>query len=461
MKKTLKDPKGSFLFTSMVASAALAPILTGQMEIEQNKKENNHMEPIIPLTSNASKLTSLTAQGVYTFPRYNTISHNPNDKENDNILIAKEHDKRKSNVIQFAAIIENATLPHPSKIENDDESTSELIWPEDTILSLGDKNSKVETIQQHLKEIGYYVYDIDGIFGNKTLDAVKLYQKDHGLTIDGIVGKETIEKIVGTKKIVENENKIEENFLTSQIFTPEELKVYINPQMLEMNKNNEKKTYFEYGDESEEIASIQEKLKKAQYYSGPIDGVFGSGTQQAVRALQRDYGLTVDGILGNEVKNFLESNDLQKIAHRKNKNETKTNNAKEEVETTPANNHSSQINSVENIIALASNLKGTPYIWGGTSPSGFDCSGFIVYVFEQNDISLPRTVKGIWNATTSISTPSRGDLVFFETYTSGPSHVGIYLGNGSFIHSGTSTGVTISNMDNSYWKSRYLGARTY
>ncbi|WP_202171426.1 C40 family peptidase, partial [Bacillus sp. USDA818B3_A] len=114
---------------------------------------------------------------------------------------------------------------------------------------------------------------------------------------------------------------------------------------------------------------------------------------------------------------------------------------------------------VENVIAEAQKYIGTPYKWAGDTPAGFDCSGYTKYVFEKVGISLPRTAATQWDATTSVSSPSVGDLVFFQTYKVGPSHVGIYLGNNKFI-SAASTGVVISDMTSSYWKTRYLGAKT-
>lgn len=115
----------------------------------------------------------------------------------------------------------------------------------------------------------------------------------------------------------------------------------------------------------------------------------------------------------------------------------------------------------DSLISEAKKYIGVPYVWGGTSPNGFDCSGFLHYVFLKQGQSIPRTVETIWNAGTSVSSPQKGDLVFFETYKAGSSHAGIYLGNNQFIHAGTSTGVTISDMNNSYWKPRYLGAKSY
>nr|WP_080846167.1 LysM peptidoglycan-binding domain-containing protein [Cytobacillus gottheilii] len=119
-----------------------------------------------------------------------------------------------------------------------------------------------------------------------------------------------------------------------------------------------------------------------------------------------------------------------------------------------------EVSKVSQIIAEAKKHIGVPYVWGGTSPAGFDCSGFIHYSFLKAGVTIPRTVETIWAGTKTVSSPKVGDLVFFETYKSGPSHAGIYLGNNEFIHAGSSTGVTIASLQSSYWKSRYLGAKT-
>ncbi|MBS4173911.1 C40 family peptidase [Bacillus sp. FJAT-49736] len=114
--------------------------------------------------------------------------------------------------------------------------------------------------------------------------------------------------------------------------------------------------------------------------------------------------------------------------------------------------------NVDALITEAKKYIGVPYLWGGSAPSGFDCSGFINYVFNKQGISIPRTVKSIWDDTKTVSSPEKGDIVFFET-ASGPSHAGIYIGNNQFIHASSSSGVMISDLKNVYWKPIYLGVK--
>ena len=103
---------------------------------------------------------------------------------------------------------------------------------------------------------------------------------------------------------------------------------------------------------------------------------------------------------------------------------------------------------------------GTPYLFGGDSPSGFDCSAYVQHVFAMVGISLPRTADAQYDAGHPVvGGPRPGDLVFFQTYAEGPSHVGIYLGKGNFVHASSSRGVMVSNLSESYWASRYLGAK--
>jgi cell wall-associated NlpC family hydrolase len=105
-------------------------------------------------------------------------------------------------------------------------------------------------------------------------------------------------------------------------------------------------------------------------------------------------------------------------------------------------------------------LIGIPYAFGGTSRSGFDCSGYTQYVFKGSGVSLPRTSYAQFGIGSAVSRDQLqpGDLVFFSTYDKGASHVGIYVGGGSFVHASNS-GVKTTSLSDSYYESRYVGAR--
>ncbi|WP_051059377.1 C40 family peptidase [Bhargavaea cecembensis] len=109
------------------------------------------------------------------------------------------------------------------------------------------------------------------------------------------------------------------------------------------------------------------------------------------------------------------------------------------------------------VIDVAKSVIGTPYKWAGTTPSGFDCSGFIWYAFKTAGEDVARTnTDGYFNRSYYVDNPQPGDLVFFKnTYKKGISHVGIYLGNGNFIHASSSQGVVISSVNDSYWKPKF------
>ena len=114
------------------------------------------------------------------------------------------------------------------------------------------------------------------------------------------------------------------------------------------------------------------------------------------------------------------------------------------------------------IIAMGKKYIGVPYKWAGTTPKGFDCSGFVMYVFGAHGITLPHNSRSMYSHGTSVAKKDLkpGDLVFF--YGSNKNvinHVGIYIGNGQFIHASSSKGITITGLESSYYVNHYYGAK--
>lgn len=190
---------------------------------------------------------------------------------------------------------------------------------------------------------------------------------------------------------------------------------------------------FQRGDDGQEVLSIQKRLVELSYSITNIDGDFGPETEKAVRNFQADRGLEVDGVIGPATYRALMNKEM------------------------PPNRSNS---TVRNVLRAAYSVIGTPYVFGGTSPYGFDCSGFTQYAFARAGVYLPRMADSQFYSGRQISMSQLrpGDLIFFSTYEAGASHVGIYVGNGNFIHAGTSTGVTVSSAFTGYWGARYYGA---
>lgn len=116
------------------------------------------------------------------------------------------------------------------------------------------------------------------------------------------------------------------------------------------------------------------------------------------------------------------------------------------------------------IVNTAQKFLGIVYIWGGTTPRGFDCSGLSYFVYKLNGIELPRVswlqFRDSIGSAIEKSQLKQGDLVFFQTYRKGASHVGIYIGDSQFIHASPTRGVTINDLNESYFRTRYVGAKT-
>ncbi|GAE91417.1 NLP/P60 protein [Gracilibacillus boraciitolerans JCM 21714] len=316
------------------------------------------------------------------------------------------------------------------------------ILEQSNILKYGMQHESIRMLQHKLQRLSYYDSSIDGEFGALTEYALKKFQQDHLLEQTGKADQKTI------KQIIEKE----ENYYLQQL---EEIGLD-----------------FVIGDKGDQVELLQEALLYFGYYRANVDGVFGDKSDQALKAYKQDKGLEIHHIKTEikEEKVVVPKIAAVQVVVKKNipnekdgsteETKKKEDKQKEILEADMPIQDEIKTASAPGLVANAKAFIGTPYLWGGgTTTAGFDCSGYLQYVFQQIGVSLPRTVSDMWNATKPVNQPSVGDLVFFETYKPGPSHAGIYLGNGQFIHAGESKGVEITNMDNSYWSPRYLGAK--
>lgn len=187
------------------------------------------------------------------------------------------------------------------------------------------------------------------------------------------------------------------------------------------------------GDQGEEVTQLQSALANLGY-SVAVDGDFGSATVRAVKAFQESRGLDADGLVGAATYRALMGRELPEVSR-----------------------GGSYV--ARRIVQTSFQYIGVPYVFGGTTPSGFDCSGFVRYVYANAGIWLPRAADEQFESGYAVSNLQPGDLVFFSTYTYGASHSGIYLGNGKFISATSSSGVRVDNLYDGYWGSCYIGAR--
>ncbi len=117
--------------------------------------------------------------------------------------------------------------------------------------------------------------------------------------------------------------------------------------------------------------------------------------------------------------------------------------------------------STDNIVLTALTYMERPYQFGANDIYRMDCSAFVQRVFEINGIRLPRNTKeqALVGVPVNLSEIRPGDLLFFTTYRKGPSHVGIYIGNGKMVHASERKGITIDRIDDPYWQRRFLFAK--
>jgi len=216
-------------------------------------------------------------------------------------------------------------------------------------------------------------------------------------------------------------------------------------------KEKQKKTKLKYSDKATNITvkenghvtysdgwrmkNAQQKLRRLGYMTEYPSGKMTSATKLGLERFQKENGYSVTGKLDDRTYRKLEW-----IVFSRDGIKNLTGAA---------------------VVKEAAKYKGIRYVFGGTTPRGFDCSGYVQYVFKQLHAQVTRTadtqaLEGVFVTQKQLKP---GDLVFFTTYEPGASHCGIYAGNGKFWNATSSRGIALCGLQEDYWRTRYYGAR--
>ena len=204
-----------------------------------------------------------------------------------------------------------------------------------------------------------------------------------------------------------------------------------------------------FGDSGYPVLDAQLQLASLGYYTGDVIGKYDRITAEAVRKFQVDNKLTETGSLDQETYKRLLGKELPDFLKERKMSDNGM-----------VFRSGSDVSLIRRLISTAMGYQGVPYVFGGTSPGGFDCSGFVQHVFQKAGIGVPRMADEQYVVSRKTGVPVTGDLVFFSTYAPGVSHVGIYIGDNQFVHASSSRGVTVSSLKEDYWAARYVGAGT-
>lgn len=349
-----------------------------------------------------------------------------------------------------------SAIPNTRKVSGDAKETVQISASAPSnkryqVLMFGDEDQYVKKLQQALYDGGYLKTRPTGYFGEATLAAVIAFQKKKGLTADGIAGIATQKALYGKAySTIPNTRKIH-NSATSKD---------ADSEFESLRK----------GDAGAIVQSVQQRLKKYGYFDGEATSYFGSATEAAVRAFQKNNGLKVDGVVGSETYSLLFSGNPKSAPSGPSSNSGGSSGTPGG---TSANDDvvdlgsESNIAIIEEAIAFAAGLLGTPYKTGGKGPKNFDCSGYTAYVLKHVGVNASTGSKAQGNnekwPKVSYKNLKRGDLLIFtNTRLTAIGHVGIYLGDGRFIHcsSGSAMSVTISHLEGTYMN-RFLWGRRW
>lgn len=330
------------------------------------------------------------------------------------------------------------------------------------LLKENDQQAAVFELQRALNELGYFKStEFTNLYGKQTIEAVKAFQRSQKFTADGVSGKATL--------------------------------LAVRDYQLQQRKIATLKEGFS----GPRVTVLKSDLKELGYYTGSIQGnKMDASVAKAVKAFQISAGIKADGKAGDATLEAI----TQKIALKRNYVKTQgiaktntppvaTKKAATVKATTPAKaapvatakaaapaaaakkaevkaavvkktSAAAPVSRGGEAVRKAKDFLGISYKWGGASKNGFDCSGYTVYIMKQFGINLPHSATAQYAHGSAVKKTDlkEGDLLFFKTGDAPIGHVGIYIGNGQFIHASSAKNkVMISSLKT--YGGQYVGAR--
>ena len=268
--------------------------------------------------------------------------------------------------------------------------------------TLGDQSDAIKTYQQKLQKLGYLTTQPDGKYGKDTLAAVKRFQADNGIIVDGYIGPNTREILMSSSA---------------------------------------QSSSFKIGDSGAQVTKIQEKLKKLGYMK-KTTGYFGSDTDNAVKAFQKRNGLTIDGKVGPITLSKLNSNNAKKASGG----------------SSGSSGGSRNSSGIDRLIAAAESKLGCPYILGAKGPNKFDCSGLAYWCINQAGIKQSYLTSYSWRSYSKytrikdIDNVRRGDIIIYKMSAS-KGHVAIAVSSSTMIDaSSRNKKVVKRTFKTAYWR---------
>ncbi|MBP3372526.1 MAG: peptidoglycan-binding protein [Clostridia bacterium] len=348
-----------------------------------------------------------------------------------------------------------------------------------TVYGFADSGDAVSDLQNRLQHYGYYEGTPTGFYGTDTVEAMQAFQRANALPVSGTADERTQTLLLGEDAISSSAYEIICSnahlslddgtlFTTALSSSPMVVSAQVevwdetSGEFVELAEGQDYQQDTEItqessvvdvnnlklGDESARVAQIQTRLQTLGYYRGAsVTNYYGTLMQQAVYNFQKAHGMTMDGVCGEATQEAIFSEDAISF---------------DAYIASGGVEYSARDELIAQLLQYAKRYIGCPYVWAGAGPSVFDCSGYTMYVYKHFGYNFGHgcvVQSNALGAQLSISQLLPGDMVFFDTNGGHNSleHVGIYLGNGDFVHASSGQGrVMISNLYSGYYNTNFM-----